>query len=301
MRINGADLEFWFDGAEVPVVSADVNTDFDTEESTDTATPGTGKDYEVIRAARSLQIEANLYEPDGAEITSGPLTAGTRYRVTGGAINEGVNIYETGRIFESNGTGIATETNKVKPLGSKITGKEMALALNSVEVPVTDIDFNVTFSEIDVTDSATTGDSKEMEVTRADRETKVTCIVHHNVADLLTTSPVEQPADLDFSATIGVAGKIIATSKNIKNNTKEFSKVDYSFRWRGEPTETNLGLVAGSRKAIKVILKRGATMNKEYIGNAVITAKSAKANISGIATVSYTLSISGALAENVAN
>lgn len=301
MRINGADLEFWFDGTEVPVISANVSAEFNTEESTDTATPGTGKDYEVIRAARSLQIEANLYGPDGAEITTGTLTAGQRYRVTGGTITEGSKTYGLGQIFESDGTGTASATNKVKPLGAKITGKDMALSLNSVDIPVTDIEYNVKFDEIDVTDSSTTGDAKETEVTRADRETKVTCIVHDTVADILTSAPAEQPAVLDFSATTNVSGKIIATSKNITNNTKEFSKVDYSFKWRGEPTEVNLGLVAGLTKAIKVILKRGTTTNKEYVGNAVITSKSAKASISGLATVSYTVSISGALTENVAN
>lgn len=300
MRINGADLEFWFDGAEVPVISADVNAEFDVEESTDTATPGTGKDHEVIRAARSLQIEANLYEPDGAEISTGTLTAGQRYRVTAGTITEGANTYLLGQIFESDGTGEASGTNKVKPLGTKITGKNMALAL-AADVPVTDIDYNVTFDEVDVTDSDTTGDAKESEVTRADRETKVTCVVHNDDTDILTSAPTEQDAELEFSSTTGVSGKIIATSKNVKNNTKEFSKVDYTFKWRGEPTETNLGLPAGVTKAVKVILKRGATTNKEYTGSAIITAKNAKASISGLATVSYSVSISGALTENVAN
>ena len=300
-KVSGKDLELWFDGAEVPVESVNFSTQFDTLDGTDSATPGDGKDTEVSRATRSFTVDAKMYEPDGTEITSGTLTAGQRYKVTGGSITEGSNTYAVGQIFESDGTGTATTTNKVVPLGSRITGKDMAFTFNGSSVPVTDIDFNLSYDELDGTDSDTTGDAKETEVSRAERETAITGIVRDTAADLLTTSPVKKAATLEFSTTTKVAGYIIPISKSIVDNVNDLVKIDYSFKWVGAPTETNMGLPAGVVKPIKIILKRGSTTNKEYTGNAVITKKSAKSNIAGMATINYTFSINGALAENVAN
>lgn len=300
-KVKGKDLEFWWDGAEVPIISENLSVQFDTNENTDSATPGTGKDYDVLRASRTFQIEANLYEPDGAEIASGTLTQGTRYRVTAGTITEGANTYNLGEIFESDGTGAASASNKVKPLGSKINGKSMALDFNSAVIPVTDIDFNLKYDELDSTDSSTVGDSKETEVSRADRETKITGIVRDTVADLLTTNPIARTTSLQFSSNVKIDGQMIPIAKNVIDAVKDVAKIDYSFKWIGLPTETNFGLPAGIVKPFKIILKRGTSQNKEYLGNAVITAKSAKSNISASATINYTLSINGELTENAAN
>ena len=301
MKVVGKDLEFWWDSAEVPVLSENLTAQFDTQESTDSATPTTGKDHDVIRASRSFTIEANLYEPLGAEKTSGTLTAGTRYIVTGGTITEGSNSYTAGMIFESDGTGTASATNKVKPLGSRITGKDMALTYDSLDVPVTDVDFNLKYDELDATDSSTTGDAKEIEVSRADRETKVTCIIRDTGTDLLTTAPVQKTVEIAFSSNAKINGYMLPVAKNVVDSVNDVAKIDYTFKWIGAPTESNLGLTAGISKAFKVLLKRGTSTHKEYTGNAVITAKNVKANISGMATVSYTMMITGALTESVAN
>lgn len=300
-KVKGKDLEFWWDGAEVPIISENLSVQFDTNENTDSATPGTGKDYDVLRAARTFQIEANLYEPDGAEIATGTLTEGVRYRVTAGTITEGANTYTLGMIFESAGTGTASASNKVKPLGSKVNGKSMSLNYNSAIIPATDIDFNLKYDELDSTDSSTVGDSKETEVSRADRETKITGIVRDTVADLLNTNPVARNTSLQFSPTVKIDGQMIPIAKNVVDAVKDVAKIDYSFKWIGLPTETNLGLPAGVVKPFKIILKRGTSQNKEYLGNAVITAKSAKSNINSSATINYTMSINGELTENAAN
>lgn len=300
-RITGKDLEVWWDGAEVPATSANLSAQFDTVDSTDTATPGTGKDVEIIRAARTFTVEAELYEPDGAEVATGTLTAGTRYRVTAGTITETGGTYTVGMIFESDGTGTASTNNKVKPLGARVTGKDMALTYNSADVPLTEADFSVKFNELDVTDSSTSGDAKETEVSRADRESKVTGIVRDTVADLLTTAPVKHAAELALSANVKVSGYAVLVSKNVVDNVNDVSKIDYSLKWLGSPTETALGIITGTSKAFKIILKRGSSTNKEYTGTAVLVSKTIKAGISGLATVSYGFTISGALTENVAS
>lgn len=299
MKIAGNSLEFWWNGAEYPVISENLSVQFDTIESTDSATPDAGKDHELGRASRSFQIEANLYNPDGAEIVTGTLTEGTRYRVTGGTITETQGTFTAGTIFESDGTGTASATNKVKPLGSKVTGKDMALTYDGADYPVTQIDYSEQYDELDATDSSTTGDAKETEVSRADRETKISAIVRDDEADMLSTSPVKKSAKLEFNSSCYAEGYVIGTQKNIVDNVNDIAKIDYSFKWQGKPTETALGFTAGEAKSFKLILKRGTVTNKEYVGTAVITQKSISSEISGLAKVNYTMSINGALTENV--
>lgn len=299
MKIPGKDLEFWFDSKEHPVIEANLSAEFEQLDSTDTATPEDGKDFEVGRAGRSFNITANLYTPDGAEISTGTLVKGKRYRVT--AKDTVLAAYDIGQIFESDGTEAMSATDKVVPLGDKVTGKEMSFELNSVEHPVTSIDYNINYDQLDGTDTETTGDGRETILSRADRETSINAIVRSDAADLLTTNPAKLPAVLSFATNNKVEGDILPVSKNPVDNVLDFAKISYGFKWIGKPTETNIGLVAAEEKAFKIILKRGATTNKEYTGNAIISAKSITSDINGLAQITYTVQINGALTEPVAD
>lgn len=296
-KVVGKDLEFWFDGIEHPVVSVSPATEFDTEDTTDTATPGDGKDFEVIRAARSFNVEAILYEAPGAEIATGTLVAGVRYRVT--AKDTVLAAYDVGQIFEAVGTEVMSATDKVVPLGAKVTGKAMSFEFDSVAHPVRELGFNLTYDELDGTDSETTGDAKETEVSRAERETTLSAIMRDDAADLLSSDPTVESVELALTATSKVVGEAVVTTKNITNPTTGFAEVNYSLKWKGVPAETNFGLPAGVEKAFKLIFKRGAVTNKEYTGNAVITAKSVTCSVSGVARVTYTFRVNGAQTENV--
>ncbi len=132
-KVVGKDLEFWWDGEEEPVVEANLSAAFDQLDSTDSATPGDGKDSEVGRAARSFTLTQHLREPDGAEINSGTLTKDENYRVT--AIDSVLTDYEVGQIFTADGTETMSATDKVVPLGAKITGKTMSFTFDNAEVP----------------------------------------------------------------------------------------------------------------------------------------------------------------------
>ncbi|MBS4034402.1 MAG: hypothetical protein KGZ85_08065 [Ignavibacterium sp.] len=296
-KVVGKDLEFWFDGIEHPVVSVSPATEFDTEDTTDTATPGDGKDFEVIRGARSFNIEAIMYEPAGAEINTGTLVAGVRYRVT--AKDTVLAAYDVGQLFEAAGTEVMSATDKVVPLGAKVTGKAMSFEFDSSPYPVRELGFNLAYDELDGTDSETTGDAKETEVSRAERETTLSAIMRDEDADLLSSNPTAEDVALELSATTKVEGTAIVTTKNITNPTTGFAEVNYSLKWKGVPTETNFGLAAGVQKAFKLIFKRGVVTNKEYTGNAVITAKSVSCNVSGVARITYTVRVNGAQTENV--
>lgn len=300
-KVVGKDLEFWWDGAEYPIISETLSEVFDQLESTDSATPGDGKDFEVGRAARSFTLEANLYAPDGAEIATGTLTVGERYRVTAaGATLTGAGLI-VGQIFEATSALTMDADDKVVPLGAKITGKDMSFTFNSVEIPATSMDISIKYDQLDGTDTSTTGDASETLVSRAERESKVSGIVRSETADVLTTSPTPQTTTLLFASGQTVAGKVTPFSKEVSDEVKDYAKIDYTFKWRGAPTETAVGLVPAVEKAFKIILKRGASTNKEYTGSAIITEKTISAEIKGLAKVSYTVQINGAVTYAVAN
>lgn len=301
IKIQGKDLEFWFDGAEVPIISESLSETFDQLESTDSATAGDGKDFETGRATRSFSIEANLYTLDGVELTTGTLEKDKAYRVTGGTITEGSNTYELGRIFVSDGTGTPTLTNKVKPLGNKISGKTMNLNYDGVDIPIASADIAIKYDTIDATDTETSGDGSEVVVSRADRESKVSAILRDDDTDLLTEDPIPVDAILEFAPGQDIDGVLIPTNKVVTDEVNGTAKVDYTFKWKGQPTETDLGLATAVEKSFIIRLKRGSSTHKQYSGTCVITEKTITNEVKGIAKVSYNCQIQGALTRAVAN
>lgn len=300
-KVVGKNLEYWFDGVEVPIISIKPSESFGTENSTDTATPGDGKDFEVILAERQFDVEANLYTPLGTEISSGNLVVGTRYLVTAaGATLTGAG-YEVGEIFEATSALTMDVDDKVRALGTKVTGKDMGFTFNAVDVPLTDADINISYDELDVTDTDTTGDGTEYVVSRAERESKLSLIMRSEDADLLTTLPTEQASVLTFATGQTITGKTVPISKETTDESEGVAKVDYAFKWKGAPTELECGLVPAVEHPFKIIYQRGASTNKEITGNAIITKKSISVNRKGLAKVSYTFRINGAAAYAVAN
>lgn len=298
-KVVGKDLELWWDAKEQPVITANLSEVFDQLESTDSATPGDGKDFEVGRAARSFTFEQNLYTPDGAEIATGTLIAGNRYRVT--AKDTVLSAYDIGQIFEAVGTEVMSATDKVVMLGTKVTGKDMSFTFDAVELPCTSMEVATKYDQLDGTDSATTGDSSETIVSRGDRESKVSAIIRSDAVDLLTTNPTVEAATALFASGQTVAGNILPVGKEITDEVNGFAKVDYTFKWRGAPIETALGLAPAVEKAFKIILKRGVSTNKQYTGTAIITEKTIAADIKGLAKISYTVQINGAITYAVAD
>lgn len=294
-KILGKDLRFIVGGVELPVISVDFTDAPDLLDGTDTATPGDGKDFETGRVSRTLSVEANLYGPLGTEIITGTLTAGTKYLVTGGTISEDQGDFITGYIFESDGTGTASATNKVKPLGARVKGTDMSLTINSSDVPVTDADFTETYDELDGTDSETTGDGKETIVNRADRESKVTGIMRVGT-DISGASYL--PATLQIDTDTSIAGYVKRTQRHIIDATTDFAKRDYTLKWRGVPTIANLGLTGGATSSFKIIFKEGLVTDQDITGTLTVTAKNLKSNISSLVTITYTITVNGAITEH---
>ena len=301
-KIEGKYLEFWYDGVEVPVVSIGESEVFDTLDSTDSATELDGKDFEVARAARSFSIDAILYKPFGAIINSGTLVIGSRYLVVlAGATLTGAG-YEAGQIFIATSALTMDVDDTVYLMPDKNTGKTLGFTFNAVPVPLVSADISINYDQLDVTDTSTTGDGSETLISRADRESKISAIMKSEDVDLLTTLPTAQAGVLTFNTGQTITGKIIPVTKEIADEVSGYAKVDYTFKWKGAPTELEVGLVCGGvEKAFKLVLKRGATTHKQYTGNCIITQKTISSEIKGLTKIAYTIAINGAVTYAVAN
>jgi hypothetical protein len=302
-KISGKDLELWFDSREYPVESVSADTDFDEIETTDSSTPGDGTDVIMNRATRSFKIDQLLRTALGAEVVTGTCVAGTRYLVTGGTVSESPNSYTVGMIFESAGTGALSGTNKVKPLGTVLPGKNVSCTVAAATVPVTSLKFSAQYGEFDATDSSTTGDSKEFITGRAKRATTIEMIMTNTDADKLTTNPTAQAVVLTFGSGLTITGSGIFKKKGAVPNAKgDMVKMTYELSWVGVPVSTLADVLPlASTKAMKIIFVRGASTNKEYTGNAILMSLDIEADVNGVVKASYTGKWSGAVTEAVAN
>jgi hypothetical protein len=303
-KTNGADLEFVFDGIEYPIISSNIDEQAQKWDGTDSSTESDSKDSEIGRVDRTISVEAFLYNPDGAEIATGTLTAGQKYRVTGGTFTVGGIVYTVGQLFTAAGTETATATNKVKPLGEKINCKGMTVLYDDVARGVSTLTYARTFDKQDTTDNLTTGDGTEYIVTRAEATLGLDAIVRSEEADLFVANAVKKPVVITLQSGTTLSGNVIITGEPKSLSVNDVAKVTPTFDFKGKPTEVNLGLPLNSEKTFKIVVKRGATTNKEYSGTALIEAKTITANCTASDTsakVSYTIQINGAVTKSVAN
>ena len=112
------------------------------------------------------------------------------------------------------------------------TGK---LTFNSVEYGVVSLDFNESFSEIDVTDTSTTGDGKEYLGSRAERTFSVELWMDVNSADIALNTPAA--GELDFEGKT-YAGTFIFLSRNSNGAIDAGIKQTYTGRFNGSVTTT---------------------------------------------------------------
>lgn len=183
--------------------------------------------------------------------------------------------------------------------GIKQIGAVSKLTFNSVEYPVTSINYEVSYDEIDTTDSSTSAGATEFEVGFAERKTSLDAWVKDTVAEpVLGTS---QSATLLFATGISAVGNLRPESKKVAGEVKGAVKFTISGTWQGAVTETLLGLTMAVSKAVVLTYKEGATTDKAISGNAIITQKSITSDVNGDIKISETLKFTGAVTETVAN
>lgn len=106
---------------------------------------------------------------------------------------------------------------------------------NSVVYVVTDMSFDESFGEVDVTDTGTTGDGKEYLGGRAERTFSIDLWMNKNAAD--------PPLNTQYAATIDFEGKTYAgnaimLSKSIQGSINNGIKLSLSGRFNGAVTVT---------------------------------------------------------------
>jgi hypothetical protein len=299
-KISGKDAQFWFGGVEYPAESITFDADFDQQEVTDSSTPAPSTDFVTGRVGMSTKVDVLLNDADGVEVATGTLTANTKYRVTLGTI--GGNLL--GKIFTSNGSETASGTNKVKPLGAKLHGKNITLSVGgSTSYPVRALKYTDQYGSFESTDTSTAAGYKEKIAGRTKRTGTVEAYMQNTVADLLVSSPSVQALIFTFGPGQTLTGNGVFNKKGAAVQCKgDIVKVTYEITWYGPVVSTLSQLLtpAVSTAAI-IIYKTGATTNKQVSGNAMVMSTSIDTDVDSPVKVSYTMDWIGAVTEAIAN
>ena len=301
-KLVGNTLQFWFGAREYPVDSVDYGVDFSELDTTDTSTPADATDTILNRAKRQIKVTATLAEALGGEVATGTAVAGTTYLVSKGTITEGALTYPVGTIFTSAGTGTLSTDNRVKPLGVKLIGKNIACTLTS-SVPVTSLKYSEEYGEYDTTDSGSTGDSTEWVTGRAKRTGSVELIMTAADADKITTSPASQAAVFTFGAGLTLTGTVILKKKSSVSNAKgDVVKTSYDMNWIGSVVSTLADVLTPAVSTATIIVwKPGTSTNKQVSFNAIVVGTTIEADVNSLVKVTYTLDVVGAPTYAVAN
>lgn len=304
--LTGKTLQFWTGtnhttpSREIAVESVSSDVDFQEIDVTDSSSGYTGTNIMLGRAKRSLKVSGFYYGVDGAEVVSGSLTAGTKYRLTGGAF--GISQY-IGQIFTAAGTETASGTNKCKPLGTIVNGKNMTVTIGGSAHPVTSFKYNEQYSEFDATNTTTAGNATEFVTGRAKRTGTIEVIMESSIADLITESdPANQAMVITLSSGTAMTAVGILKKKAVSAKVSDMTKVVYDIVFQGEPSTAFPNLTSlGVSQGFFVILGFGATgTNQAYVGNGVAKGLSIDANVKGDVKISYDIDWSGAIVESEA-
>lgn len=292
-EVVGKTLKLFINSVEQPVKQVQFDRNFNMIDSTDSTTESPAMESMPSRAKSSIKIDANLLSALGTELTTGSPTAGLKYLVTGGT----VETHTLGTIFTSDGTETLSSTNKVKALGSKITGKDLSVTISGSPFLCTNAEYGVTYNEIDVTTSSTPSPNTEAIVSRAKFTAKFDCIMYKSTAELIANdAPVAVPVVITFATGITVTGNAILTQMSITDEVKSACKVTYQAEFQGLPVEVGVGyLTLGTTQTFQLIFETGTTTNKQITGNVNLVSKSITVDVSNDAAVTYNGSINGTI------
>lgn len=183
--------------------------------------------------------------------------------------------------------------------GVKQVGANSKLTFNSVDYPVTSINYEVSYDEIDTTDSATAQGATEFEVGFAERKTSLDYWLKDGSAEIVNGT--SQSATLLFATGISVTGSFRPDTKKVSGEVKGAVKATTSGVWQGAVAELLLGLTMATKKAVVLTFKDGATTDKAIAGEALITNKQVTSEVNGDIKITETLKFVGAVTETVAN
>jgi len=292
-------------GIDQAVTSVKYGRKADMFPATTTGTAAGGKESAAGRMESPISIEAPFFDVLGTEIITGTLVANTHYLVTGGTITETLvpGSYASGTVFQSDGTGTASETNKVKPLGSLITGGTLAITIGGSTRKITVIDYVEKLDEFPATTTGTNPYNKDIATGRAAITSKIDMIMYDNEADdLVNASPTAKAIVITWKTGNTITGNAIFSNIDIPASVEGIVKVSASVEWQGVPTVVGCGYLSlGTSQTYKAIYKVGSTTNKEVAGYITLTGRTFSCDAEKDAKIVYEGKLTGAITPAVAN
>jgi len=295
IEVTGKTLHYWQNSVEVPIKSIDYDRNFTMLEATTTATTAPGTKSVAGRAKTGVTINTDLLDVLGSEIATGTLTAGQEYIVT--AEDSELSAYSVGEIFTAAGTEEMSATDKVKPLGAKITGKTLAITIAAGTFKGITAEYAKTYTELDGTTTATTAPNMKSVAGRHKITGSFTALMYRDTADLIVNaSPAEQAVVITFATGLTITGNAILHQISISDAVDGIVQVTYNLEWQGVPTEVGIGyLTVGTEQDCEIIYEKGTTTNKEITGTVVLLSMTVSSDTNGEASLSYTGVLNGAI------
>lgn len=299
-EVTGKTLKYFQNSVEQAVKSVNFDNNFTMLDSTSTAVASPGMESVPGRAKRTLKVEADLLTALGSELATGSTVVGTKYLVTMGPIDDVEATHAAGTIYTATTNATLDSTHKVKVLGSKITGKTLAVTIGGSSFAATNASYDVKYSELDSTTTATTTPGTEVVTGRAKVTSKFDALMYRATAEkLLNAAPTAVAIVITFDSGITVTGNGIIHQESISNEVNGICKVSYTVEWQGMPTEVGIGyLTMATQQTFSVVYETGSSTNKEITGNVIMTDKSVSSDVSGDTKISYSGHVNGTITLN---
>ncbi len=299
LEVTGKTLKYYQNGVEQAIKSINFGRQAALLDATNSSTASAGTESVTGRIKSTIKIDTDMLNVLGAEVVTGTLTAGSKYLVTASATTFD-GLWAVGDIFESDGTETASGTEKVKPLGAKITGKTLSMTVGGSAFKVTNMTFEKKFAEIDSTTSATASPYSEAVTGRIKYTSKVDCIMYRTTAEQISGDPTSQAVVLTFATGLTVTGNALFHQMDITDEVSGICKVSYQMEWVGAPVEVGIGyLTCGTSQTFAVIFEKGTSTNKALTGNVVLTDMSVSADVNQDVKISYSGTVNGAITPSV--
>lgn len=265
--VNGKNVKQFYSGSQQLTKSVTYNRSFNERDTTNMSTPGDATETRLGRFNGTVTMEHDLTLPWGNVITSGTLVSGSKYRVESGVISGSGYNYEIGEIFIATGSITATPTNSVKAVPRLLDAFNPIALFDAAEFVVLSGTYSKNYSTVDKTNNKTTGRGTELEAGRATAQATLTLLMYAEDLGYFTETPAAKPLTIIFESgsNVSVSGMAYVTAVNDPININEMVKQEYTFKFDGLVTETNLTFAKyGQDVNIKTIFDEGDTSDRHY-------------------------------------
>ncbi|MEW6039922.1 MAG: hypothetical protein AB1633_00175 [Elusimicrobiota bacterium] len=180
----------------------------------------------------------------------------------------------------------------LKDTGAEITGNTLAMTVNGAAVPLTKLNYQVTYDEHKITNASSPQGFHEFGTVRAERKGKAD-VYMEGTADL-ALSNTAAPVVITLASGHTITGNAKFKNKQPVGDVNEFSKNSYDFSFQGEPTEVAVGLVAGVKTDCLIEF---VTDQKAISGKAIIFVKTVDSDVEKETKLSYDIVFTGTVVE----